>query len=204
MKFPEFYNDVATITLQDPLARTLGSCQDGIIEYSFGDIVKYTGHGCPTVAGAFMVCATALSKLYGENETPVRGTIEVSLSSKEDDGANGVVGNVFTFILGASGIGGFKGLAGQFSRNNLIHYGVNQAAQYSFKRKDTGKMVLIDYHPEYVGGDPRTSMLLGKILRNEASHEETNLMHDLWNLRVKKLLVDEAKNPEIYFSKVIN
>lgn len=198
MKFPDFYNNIKKIKMFDPLANVLGSCDEGLLEYSFGDIVKYTGHGCPTVAGAYMVCATALAKLYPDGQVPVRGGVEVFLHNKEDDGANGVIGNVFTFILGASGIGGFKGLAGQFSRNNLIHYGVQQKTQYCFKRKDNGKSVFVDYHPEFVSGDPRTSMLLGKILKNEVTAEETRLMHDLWNKRVEKLLVDEANNPEIY------
>lgn len=198
MNYPSFFTNVEKIQMQDPLSDVLGSFQGGLIEYSFVDIVKYTGHGCPTVAGAYMVCLHALKALYEEGEMPMRGEIEVYLRAQEDEGANGVIGNVFTFILGASGPGGFKGLGGKFSRHGLIHYGINQKAQFLFKRKDNQKEVYVDYHPEFVAGDPRTSLLIKKIISNESTSEEKELLHSIWNARVKELLIDQSQDRKIY------
>lgn len=198
MKYPSFYQNVKKIKMFDPLADVLGSAENGIIEYSFIDAVKYTGHGCPTVAGAYMVCVHALENLYTDGEIPTRGGIKVSLRALENEGANGVIGNVFTFLLGAGGEGGFKGLGGNFSRHNLIEYGVKIRSQFAFCRTDNNKKVYIDYHPEHVPSDPRVSALLKKILIDEALSTEKKLFHDLWNQRVEKLLIDHQTNTQIY------
>ncbi len=198
MKYPNFYHNVKKIKVYDPLAEVLGSVENGIFEYSFIDAVKYTGHGCPTVAGAFMVCVHALSHLYGEGELPVRGGIKVSLRALENEGANGVIGNVFTLLLGAGGEGGFKGLGGNFSRHHLIEYGAKIRSPFAFCRTDNNKKVYIDYHPEHVPSDPRVSALLKKILSDEASSNEKKLFHELWNQRVEKLLVEQQHNANIY------
>lgn len=201
MGFPSFYNQVKKVTLFDPLADVLGSANNGLMEYSFSDVVKATGHGCPTVAGAYMMCLNALNHLYPNNETPVRGQVEVFLAAGDSQGANGVTGSVFTYLLGAAGNGGFKGLGGLYGRNNLIHYGADIKSTVAFKRLDTGSVVFVDYDPSLVSGDPRVSPLIGKVLNNIATAEEKQLLHDLWNARVQKLLIDEASNPEIYICR---
>lgn len=52
MKTPAYYDEVPAIVMMDPLAKVLGSAQEGLIEYRYVDAVKLTGHSCPTVAGA--------------------------------------------------------------------------------------------------------------------------------------------------------
>lgn len=198
MSFPEFYNHVKKIKLYDPLADVLGSATNGLMEYSFSDVVKATGHGCPTVAGAYMMCVNALSRLYPIKEIPVRGNIQVYLAARDSDGANGVTGSVFTYLLGAAGDGGFKGLGGQYGRNNLIHYGAPIKSTVMLKRLDNGAEVSVDYNPSLVSGDPRVSGLIGKVLNNLATAEDKQLLHELWNARVQKLLIDEASNSAIY------
>ena len=49
MIYPQFFNKIPTIKLQDDLASFLGAFEDGIIEFSYLDIVKSAGHSCPTV-----------------------------------------------------------------------------------------------------------------------------------------------------------
>ncbi|HHD80901.1 MAG TPA: hypothetical protein ENK99_04795 [Campylobacterales bacterium] len=79
MTYPNFFNDTPTITLRDPLSNFLGTFEDGIIEFTYLDIVKSAGHSCPTVSGAYLSTLKALEALY-PNEIPTRGGIEVFLT----------------------------------------------------------------------------------------------------------------------------
>ena len=44
MNFPGFFDDVPHIAVHDPLAQFLGASEDGVIEYSYTDVVKLAGH----------------------------------------------------------------------------------------------------------------------------------------------------------------
>lgn len=196
MTFQKFYDDVPKITLHDPLAKILGSSVDGLIVFGFTDIVKLAGHGCPTVAGAYLCAYHGLKALY-PGETPVRGNVEVLLQGSESAGVNGVIANVIGSILGAAGIGGFGGLGGQFSRKNLLHYSQNIPTSIQLRRIDTKTSINISYHPEIVSGDPRTSLFLGKILNGTASADEEKAFKLLWNERLEKILCQEFNNPDL-------
>ena len=76
MIYPQFFNKIPTIKLQDDLASFLGAFEDGVIEFSYLDIVKSAGHSCPTVLGAYLMTLEGLEALY-ENEIPKRGEIIV-------------------------------------------------------------------------------------------------------------------------------
>ncbi len=52
MIYPEFFRKIETIKLQDGLSDLLGTFENGLIEFSYLDIVKASGHSCPTIAGA--------------------------------------------------------------------------------------------------------------------------------------------------------
>lgn len=90
MSFPTFFDQVPTISLRDPLAEFLGAASDGIIEYTYTDIVKLAGHSCPTVAGAYLMTIKALQKLYG-NALPERGAIKVEFSDSQLNGVTGII-----------------------------------------------------------------------------------------------------------------
>lgn len=47
MKFPDYFDQIPRLRVQDPLARVFGCAQDGILEYGFVDAVRITGHACP-------------------------------------------------------------------------------------------------------------------------------------------------------------
>jgi len=49
----EFFNQVQTITMYEPLGEFLGS--SAIQEFRYSDVVKLSGHSCPTVAGAYLM-----------------------------------------------------------------------------------------------------------------------------------------------------
>ena len=78
MSYPAFFADARKITLYDPLAEFLGAAAQGLIEYSYGDVVKLAGHSCPTVAGAYLMTLKGLGALYG-NDTPERGAIRAMI-----------------------------------------------------------------------------------------------------------------------------
>ena len=58
MQYPAFFDDIPRLTVYDPLAGFLGSTLGGIIEYSYVDAVKLTGHSCPTVASSYWIVMT--------------------------------------------------------------------------------------------------------------------------------------------------
>ena len=69
--FNSVIEEVDSIKMKEPLAETLGALnQSQILEYSFKDIVKFAGHSCPTVSGAYICCKNALEKLY-EKDIPI-------------------------------------------------------------------------------------------------------------------------------------
>ena len=190
MKYPSFFDEVKTIKTYDPLAQFLGAVEDGIIEYNYLEVVKAAGHSCATVAGAYLATAKALAALYAKEELPVRGNIAVDFAMPENEGVTGVIGNVVSIITGAKGTGGFKGIAGNFSRNNLLHYGVaGLKGEIRFTRLDTGKSVEIIYTPA-VAGDPDMGKILGSILSGKADEATIQNFKDNWQSRVKAILIE--------------
>jgi len=149
MKYPEYYDSIEKITLYDPLAEFLGSFEKGIIEYSFAEIVKMAGHGCATVAGAYIMTVEGLKKLYPEN-LPERGNIKVEFPMPQTEGTQGVVGTVVSNITGATSDFGFKGLGGKFDRTNLMFFSAKIDSNVRFTRLDTGKTVDVYYNPSTV------------------------------------------------------
>ena len=190
MKYPSFFDKVNTIKTYDPLAQFLGAVEDGIIEYKYLDVVKAAGHSCATVAGAYLLTAKALNALYPNDEFPIRGNISVEFAGAENEGVTGVIGSVISIITGAKGSDGFKGIAGNFSRNGLLSYGISGLkGEIKFTRIDTGKSVEVVYVPA-VSADPNTGNAVGSILKGIANKSEIQDFKDKWQRRVKEILID--------------
>ncbi len=66
--------------MSEPLGGLLGS--ESISVFSFGDVVKLSGHSCPTVAGAYLMTLYALKALHSD-ELPIRGNIKVEMKGKK-------------------------------------------------------------------------------------------------------------------------
>ncbi len=196
MNYPTFYDKVETITLYDPLSEVLGSYEKGEVTFYYKEIVKIAGHSCPTVAGAWLMTARALEALYGD-KTPVRGEIEVRFKEDEKEGVAGVIGNVISAITGATAHSGFKGLNGKFARHSLMFFNADIDASARFTRRDTGKSVDLYYNPSVVPPDPQMQPLMQKVLTQTATQQEKKHFGELWQARVEKILVDNAKNPEL-------
>lgn len=196
MAFPDFFNQVSSLTLRDPLANVLGATTDGVIEYCYADAVKLAGHSCPTVAGAWLMAGRALSALHPDG-LPERGNIRVDLRAPQDAGTSGVVGAVLGLITGAAGEGGFKGLGGQHARRDLLKYGVAIEADARFTRIDTGAAVLVDYHPEATPPAPEMPPLMARVIGGVANEQEHAEFARLWQDRVRRILLQDADTPAL-------
>ena len=187
MTYPQFFNNIPTIKLQDDLAGLLGAFEDGIIEFSYLDVVKSAGHSCPTVLGAYLVTLRGLNALY-ENETIKRGNILVQFKENQTTGVAGVIGSVITNITGSTTTNGFKGLAGKYDRNNLMSFekDINNAS-VRFTRLDTSKSVDVFYNPSSVLPHSSMNSLMQKCIQGIASQEEKKEFGKLWQQRVEDI-----------------
>jgi len=194
MNYPDFFNTIPTITLQDPLSAFLGSLEKGEVEFNYLDVVKSAGHSCPTVMGAYLTTLKGLEALYTD-ETPIRGNITVEIQDDVANGVTGVIASVITQITGATSISGFKGINGNFARNNLMEFNANINSAVKFTRVDTKQSVEVNYDPSSVGGSPKQQELMGKIMQGKATPEDKKEFGKLWQNRVQRIF--EAKDSVI-------
>lgn len=186
MNYPQFFNSIETIKLQDPLSNLLGTFENGIVEFSYLDVVKNAGHSCPTVSGAYLLALIGLKELY-QDEIPKRGEIFVSFKEDPKEGVAGVIANVLTHITGATESFGFKGLNGKFARHSLMKFNDGFDASIKLQRVDTGKSVELLYDPSSIEQNPQVAKLMQKIMKNTATQEELKLFGVLWQERVEKI-----------------
>jgi hypothetical protein len=193
MSYPQFYDNVESMTLYDPLSEVLGSFDKGLITFKYIQIVKASGHSCPTVAGAYLMTLSALKALYPES-TPVRGQIDISFKEDLEDGVAGVISNVITHITGATDKSGFKGLNGKFARHSLMHFNSDIQASARFMRTDTKEAVDVFYDSSAVAPHPEQMTLMPKIMQNSATDEEKAHFAKLWQMRVEQILCEYEKH----------
>ena len=187
MIYPQFFNKIPTIKLQDDLASFLGAFEDGIIEYSYLDVVKNAGHSCPTVLGAYLMTLKGLEALY-ENKIPKRGEIIVEFKDAQNIGVAGVIGNVITNITGATTNNGFKGISGKFDRNHLMKFEQDiNGASVRFTRVDTQKSVDVFYDASSIKAHEDMNFLMQKSFQGSATKEEKIEFGKLWQERVEMI-----------------
>lgn len=187
MKYPNFFDTVETINIQDSLSKVLGAFEKGLISFSYLDVVKSAGHSCPTIAGAYLMVREGLKALYGE-ALPQRGEIKVLFKEDIQSGTTGVVANVFSLITGATSDWGFKGLNGAYDRRFLMFFNADIPLHVRLQRIDTGITVDIAYNPSSILPDPQMQALMQKVLADVANTEEKELFGLLWQTRVRKIL----------------
>ena len=195
MAYPNFFDQLPTITLRDPLSQLLGSAQDGLIEYSYADVVKLTGHSCPTVAGAWLMTTGALRRLYGA-QPPSRGGVSVSFRNSAVEGVTGVIASVVGFITGATTDTGFKGLRGQFDRRNLMHFDQPIPGDIRFERLDTGEGVSVGFNASVVPPSADMMPLLFTALQADATPEQQAQFAEAWQGRVQAIF-ENADHPQL-------
>lgn len=187
MIYPQFFNKIPTIKLQDDLASFLGAFEDGIVEFSYLDVVKSAGHSCPTVLGAYLMTLKGLEALY-ENEIPKRGEIIVEFRESQTTGVAGAIGNVIMNITGATTTNGFKGIAGKYDRNHLMKFEQDiNGANVRFTRIDTLKSIDVFYDASSVKPHEDMNFLMEKSLQGKATSEEKIEFGKLWQKRVEDI-----------------
>lgn len=196
----DFFNQVEPITLIDPLAFALGASDAGEpYVYYYTDIIKHSGHSCPAVSGGYKMTQLALKKLYGD-DTPIRGEIKVTMKGAPNEKVNGPISQVISFITAAAGDTGFKGMKGKFSRYNLLTYENDNSstdemlAEAIFERMDTGEKVSVTYNANAIPSNPEMGKLMPLIISGKASKEEIVKFGDLWQERVRILLLETPKD----------
>jgi len=186
MNYPEFFNTIETIKLKDPLSNLLGTFENGLVEFSYLDVVKNAGHSCPTVTGAYLLALEGLKELY-KNELPTRGEIFVSFKEDASEGVAGVIANVLSHITGATEILGFKGLNGNFVRHDLMKFDDSINSSIKLQRLDTGKSVELIYNPSSIDQNPQIPQLMQEIMQNKATIEDKKTFGILWQERVENI-----------------
>jgi hypothetical protein len=194
--FPAFFADAPRIRMHDPLAAFLGAAEDGVLDYGYGDAVRLAGHSCPTVASAYLMTRAALAALYGD-DLPERGGVRVELRDPPTEGVTGVIANVAALLTGATVDTGFKGLGGHFDRRQLLAYGTDIDGQLRFTRVDNGKSVTVSAQLSRVPGDARMGELLPLCVMGRATPQQQAQFRELWQERVRKLLLDFADDPQV-------
>jgi hypothetical protein len=186
MNYPKFFDDIEKIRLKDELSAFLGTFEDGVVEFSYLDVVKSAGHSCPTVAGAYLATREALKRLY-KDELPKRGEIRVDLRESQTEGVIGVIAQVITNITGATSDFGFKGINGKFNRTNLLFFSQDIDSEIKFTRLDTNESVLVDYNPKTIKPAPKQMELFQKALQGVATSQELAEFGKLWQDRVERI-----------------
>lgn len=173
--------------MRDPLSEFLGVFEDGVLEFSYLDVIKSAGHSCPTVAGAYLMALVGLKSLYKES-LPVRGEIAVSFPSELREGVTGVIASVMAQITGATQSSGFKGIKGNFSRVGLMAFGEDFEADVKLTRMDTQESVLLTYDASVIPAQEHQTQLMQKLLQKSATEDEKTLFQEMWHTRVEQIL----------------
>ena len=194
--FPDFYADAPQITLRDPLAEFLGAARGGLMTYRYADAVRLAGHSCPTVAGAWLMTLHGLRALYGD-ATPVRGEVGVLMRDGREDGANGVIAAVVQLLTGAAPETGFHGIAGRFSRHNLLQFDQPVQGTLGLRRHDTGRAVQVELDASVVPWPDEMRALLPRAAAGRAIADELARFGTLWQARVRQMLVEHADDPRL-------
>jgi len=194
--FPDFFDSAPAVTVRDPLAQFLGAARDGVMEYRYADAVRLAGHSCPTVAGTWLMTLRGLRALYGD-ALPVRGEIEVYMADARDAGTTGVMATVVQLVTGAAPETGFHGIAGRFGRNNLLHFDQPMQGTIGLRRKDTGAAVQVGFDASVVPWPDEMRMLLPKAASGKADAAELQRFGELWQERVRKMLIDHADDANL-------
>lgn len=197
MKLPSFFELVPRLRVQDPLARLLGSADDGILEYGYADAVRLAGHSCPTVASAYWLTLLALEQLYPDS-LPQRGGVKVEFREAARAGSTGVMATVVQMLTGAAGGTGFKGIGGRFNRVGLIRYSPDLLTCMRVTRLDTRVAVDANVDLALLPSDPALDALLARCVAGQGSADDELRLGQAWQARVRHLLLDLGRDPGVF------
>lgn len=195
-----FFDAVEPIKIKDPLAIALGAMDKSeSFIFAYTDAVKFAGHSCPAVSGAYKLTQLALKSLYG-NEIPIRGQIKVTFKGGVDYKVNGPISQVVTLITGAAGASGFRGLGGgRYNRQNLLSFDETGEADEDavctviFERMDTKKKIEISYDNSMLPANPKMGDLMPLAVTGKGTDAEIKEFGELWHDRIKIVLMNPPK-----------
>lgn len=194
---PRFFDQAPTLTVRDPLAQFLGAAEQGVMTYRYADAVRLAGHSCPTVAGTWLMVVAGLRALYGEDELPVRGEIQVFMADAADAGATGVIATVAQLLTGAAAETGFQGIGGRFSRQNLLAYAQPVRGVLGLRRMDTGRAVQVALDAAVVPWPNEMRQLMPLAASGQADAAQLQRFGELWQGRVCSMLTEHASDPQM-------
>ncbi len=198
---PDYLESIPRLKFVDYLGALLtGTLDPGPVEYTFEDVIKQSGHACPTIAGAYGIVLEGMSVLYSAEEIPVRGGIKVVCPETPSTGAMGPLSQAISYLTGASGENGFHGLGGQHQRKGLLTFSgqPRKESPFVFTRLDTGKSVGVFYHAEKIPSNPQMGELMQKTLSGSATSVEAIEFGQMWQERVKFVLADESNRKKLF------
>lgn len=137
------------ISVYEPFSNfLLGTEEEKSFDLTLLDVVRFAGHACPSMVGAFLISRRVIKELFPTGVC-VRGDVEIDIPSAATQGATGPISNVFGFIFGAWGDTGFGGLNGQFVRRGLVRYSVSDLppGAFRFRNVKTGACIDAFYNP---------------------------------------------------------
>ncbi len=199
MKYPVFYENVPPIKLYDPLSDFLGAIEEGIVQIDYIDVVKFAGHSCPTVAGAYIMSLMAINHFSEKGRLVKRGEIKIIAKGPKEGGTNGVTANVAAYICGVNDESGFAGIAGKMNRKNKLVY--NDILDCDLEFEYENKSIKLTYDPSPIKADEKLFPLLQKQLKGLASESEQKLFKKLWQNRVKDILLNKDNYQNIMLIK---
>ncbi len=192
--YRDFFDEIEKIVVEDELAKFLGVNKDGVISFSYVDIVKTAGHSCGTVAGAYLIASEGLKALY-KDELPKRGEIKVELKKAPREDNAGVVASVLSTITGATDDYGFGGIpTGKFNRRDLLFFEADIDAAVRLTRLDTNESVSINYMPQKV---VNPMAILMSAISPEATQKDKESFPDRFQEMVKTVFANKDKVIEI-------
>jgi hypothetical protein len=197
LRLPSFFDDVPRLRVHDALAEALGCADGGLLEYSYADAVRLTGHSCPTVAAAYWLTWLSLHALYGD-APPERGGVLVEFREDPRTGSTGVVAAVVQMLTGAAGGSGFKGLGGRFSRVGLQRLAPDLPLSLRYTRLDSGEAVDATADLSLAPVDTALDELLDRCTGGKAGPADWTELGQRWQRRVKALLLDLAHDPGVF------
>lgn len=151
-----------TIRVHEPFAEFLGAGESEVtFDLSLLDVVRFAGHACPSMVGAFLLVKRAVQDLYSETCICERGDLAIEIPGSAESGPLGPMANVFGYVTGAWSGTGFGGLQGRFKRRHLLSFNPDATSEpaFSFTRLSIGRTIRLTYTPSLavipeVAGEP--------------------------------------------------
>ena len=144
--------------------------------------MRLAGHSCPTVAGAYLLVRRGLRALYGD-DLPERGGITVQMRDSRDNGTTGVIATIATLLTGAAA--------------DLLSYDAPLTGLMALTRVDNGARVELELNASIVPFAADMQTLMPKAVSGEANAAELARFGELWQSRVRAMLIEHADDPQM-------